>query len=285
MSRLHQLDEDSALSSAARFLHTVEMKRATYIHGTASRERARLSELNRLTNATFVRFLDVHPNMRVLEAGSGLGILAAEVAAAAPGVEVTGVEISAEQLASAAVAPSVRFVHGDVHELRFPDDSFDLVYARYLLEHVADPERVVHELRRVVRPGGRVALCENDISLLHLDPPCPLFEQIWSDFARYQSLLGGDALIGRRLFRLLRNAGFDDVQVSVQPELHVHGTPHFASWIENLAGNIEGARAGLVASSVCEELHIERALGELRGLLAQKDASSLFVWNRAVARK
>src|ERR1043166_8599044 len=98
-----------------------------------------------------------------------------------------------------------------LHRLDFPDASFDLVYARYLLEHVADPETVLREMRRVARPGARVAVCENDIDVMRIDPPCPTFDSVWTAFGTLQASLGGDAYIGRRLFRLFRNAGFDDV--------------------------------------------------------------------------
>lgn len=52
----------------------------TYIHGTASSEQQRLRELNRLTNWPFVEFLAVRPGARVLEVGSGLGLLALDAA-------------------------------------------------------------------------------------------------------------------------------------------------------------------------------------------------------------
>src|SRR6188768_3288127 len=116
------------------------MSEQTYIHGTAPAEQARLALLNRLTNGPFVEFLQVRPNMRVLEVGSGLGLLAVDVAAAAEGVEVVGLERSSEQIAAAANSPRVSYVQGDAHKLPFAEGSFDLVYCRYLLEHVADPE-------------------------------------------------------------------------------------------------------------------------------------------------
>ena len=53
----------------------------TYIHGTEPSEQERLGVLNRLTNDAFIRFLAVPPGARVLEVGSGLGILAVQVAA------------------------------------------------------------------------------------------------------------------------------------------------------------------------------------------------------------
>src|SRR5262249_24894634 len=72
-----------------------------YIHGTEPSEQERLASLNRMTNAAFVEFLNVAPDARVLEVGSGLGILAADVAVAAAGVDVVGIELSAAQIAAA----------------------------------------------------------------------------------------------------------------------------------------------------------------------------------------
>jgi ubiquinone/menaquinone biosynthesis C-methylase UbiE len=257
--------------------------RETYIHGTDPSEQARLAALNRMTNQAFAEFLRVAPRMRVLEVGSGLGLLAVAVATAADGVQVIGVEQSPAQIAAAAQSPFVTYVQGDAHQLELPDGSFDLVYARYVLEHVGDPERVLGEMRRVTRPGGRVAACENDISLLRLDPPCPTFEAVWLAFQRHQKELGGDSLIGRRLYRLFRQAGFERIELSVQPEIHWHGSAGFAGWIQNLVGNIESARRGLVESGLCVQRQLDDAIAELTDLCQQKDASAHFLWNRAVA--
>ena len=245
----------------------------TYVHGTEPTEQERLAALNRLTNDTFVQFLGITPGMRVLEVGSGLGILAAAVAKA--GAEVVGVERSPEQIAAAARAPNVTFVQGDAHELDFPDASFDLVYARYVLEHVSGPERVLREMWRVARPGARVIACENDISAIRLDPPCPAFETAWNALAAYQQTLGGDALIGRRLFRLFRNAGFADVTLTIQPEVHWSGSPGFDAWVRNTIGNIDSARRGMDAKVA------DAAVAELEAFARRDDASSVFYWNRA----
>jgi SAM-dependent methyltransferase len=261
----------------------------TYIHGTEPSEQERLAGLNRMTNAAFIQFLKVASGSRVLEVGSGLGILAAEVAAAAPHVDVVGVEISEAQIAAAlrqgsgqAREARVTFKRGDAHHLDFPDASFDLVYARYLLEHVDDPQRVLREMRRVAKPGGRVAVCENDISLLRYDPPCPAFERAWDVFARFQATLGGDGYIGRRLYRLFRTAGFTDVELSVQPELHWHGSPGFVAWVHNIIGNLESARNGMVSAGVISTRELDAAVEELERLKTDSMGSGVFVWNRAM---
>jgi len=256
-----------------------------YIHGTAPSEQERLAGLNRMTNAAFIRFLDVPAGARVLEVGSGLGLLAVEVANAAAGAQVVGVEISAAQIAAAPAHKRVTYVQGDAHTLEFPDGSFDLVYARYLLEHVADPQRVVREMHRVTKAGGRAGVCENDVSLMRFDPPCPAFERAWQTFADFQARLGGDALIGRRLFRLFRMAGFKDVELSVQPEVHWYGSPGYVAWVHNIIGNLESARNGMLAAGVISEADLNAGVAELERLKTDTTGSATFVWNRAVARR
>jgi ubiquinone/menaquinone biosynthesis C-methylase UbiE len=259
------------------------MPEVVYVHGTDPSEQARLARLNALTNAAFIDFLSITPGARVLEVGSGLGILAAQIARSVPGARVVGVERSSEQLAAAVRCEGLAYVQADAHGLELEDASFDLAYCRYVLEHVGDPVRVLAEMRRVVRPGGRVAAQENDISLSRLDPPCPCFEKIWQAFARLQQQLGGDPFVGRRLFRLFRAAGFKDIELSVQPDIHWQGSPGFAVWIENLAGNVRSGRHGLVAAGLATPQEIDDALGELGVLAGLDDASAQFVWNRAVA--
>jgi ubiquinone/menaquinone biosynthesis C-methylase UbiE len=261
------------------------MGETTYIHGTAPEEQQRLVRLNRLSNRAFVEFLDVSANTHVLEVGSGLGLLAVEVASSAPNIHVVGVEQADAQIAAAAQHPRVQYVQGDAHHLEFGDGTFDLVYARYLLEHVTDAASVLREMWRVTRPGGRVAACENDVSLLRLDPPCAAFDRVWNAFQQYQRQLGGDSQIGRRLYRLFREAGFSKIQLSVQPEVHWHGSPGFEGWILNVVGNIESARRGLMDSQLCSQLQIDDCLAELGSLVENDDASSCFIWNRAIASR
>ena len=261
------------------------MSKDIYIHGTEPSEQERLAGLNRMTNAAFIRFLDVSAGAHVLEVGSGLGLLAVDVANAAADVQVVGVEISPAQIAKAPAHTRVTFVQGDAHTLEFPDGSFDVVYARYLLEHVADPERVVREMRRVTRPGGRVGVCENDVSLIRFDPPCPAFERAWAVFTTFQSALGGDGLIGRRLHRLFRDAGFTQIELSVQPEVHWHGSPGYVAWVHNIIGNLESARTGMLAAGVISQADLDAGVDELERLKTNPTGSAVFVWNRAAATR
>src|SRR5262249_55171544 len=97
---------------------------------------------------------------RALDLGTGAGALAL---ALSPLVrEVVGVDPVPEliELARARSLPNAEFVIGDGEALRFPGAEFDLSGTHRTLHHVARPERVVAELARVTRPGGRVLVVD-----------------------------------------------------------------------------------------------------------------------------
>ena len=263
------------------------MSDATYIHGTDAEEQARLAKLGDLTDEAFVRFLEVRPADAVLDVGSGLGNLARRVARLVPQGEVCGVERSAQQLAKATTdgLTNLRFVQGDAHALPFADARFDVAYCRYLLEHIADPAKALREIHRVLKPGGKVFAQENNVLVNTFDPECSRFDHVWRQFAALQGMLGGDALIGRKLYRLMREAGFGRVELSIQPEVHHAGQETFQVWVENLIQNVRPAEGQLAAKGLLTTKEIREGVEELRRLMQDNTASAYFYWNRAVGVK
>lgn len=101
----------------------------------------------------------VRPGARVLDACCGTGDLA--LAARDAGGAVTGLDFAERMLERArAKAPDIEWVLGDVLELPFRDESFDAVTIGFGLRNVDDRARALGEVRRVLRPGGRVAILE-----------------------------------------------------------------------------------------------------------------------------
>jgi ubiquinone/menaquinone biosynthesis C-methylase UbiE len=258
----------------------------SYIHGTRAEEQHRLAKLNDLTNHSFVEFVQIHESDKVLELGSGLGILAEEISNKLTSGKVTGVEISAEQIARCPCeSPRLGFVRGDVHKLFFKDHFFDVVYCRYILEHVNDPLKVLHEAYRVLKPGGRIFIQENAILLIEFFPDCPVFKLVWKAFAEYQSTIGGDAMIGIRLYDLLKRTGFVNPELSIAPEVHYHEKGTLTSWIDNLIGNLQGGAEALTGNKFIEPGQYDEALRELQDFKKNENASCYFYWNRGRASK
>ena len=110
----------------------------------------------------------LEPGMDLLDVGCGPGTITIDLAArVAPG-SVVGIDRSDEVIAQAgALARSrgvenVTFATGDVYALDFPDASFDVVHAHQVLQHLREPVDALRELRRVLRPGGTLAVRDSD---------------------------------------------------------------------------------------------------------------------------
>ena len=92
--------------------------------------------------------------MTILDVGCGPGFITIDLARLVPQSHVTGIEYApdpleqARSLASAQKITNVSFQTGDIRSLEFPDDTFDIVHAHQVLQHVADPVRAFREMRR-----------------------------------------------------------------------------------------------------------------------------------------
>src|SRR6185312_5058577 len=130
---------------------------------------------------------------------------------------VTAVEITAEALAIAQDeiarrgTPNVRFAVADVHALDFPDDTFDVVHAHQVLQHVADPVLALREMHRVCKPGGYVAVRDSDYSAFAWYPRLPELDDWMALYQRLARANGGEPDAGRRLLAWARRAGCTDI--------------------------------------------------------------------------
>jgi phosphatidylethanolamine/phosphatidyl-N-methylethanolamine N-methyltransferase len=108
-----------------------------------------------------IKRMAIQPGERVLEVGVGTGINALLYPR---DCSVTGIDLTSSMLDKARdrVAregiENVRLLEMDAADLKFADDTFDIVYAPYVISVVPDPVAVVREMRRVCRPGGRVVI-------------------------------------------------------------------------------------------------------------------------------
>ncbi|MEM6960323.1 MAG: methyltransferase domain-containing protein [Myxococcota bacterium] len=152
-----------------------------------------------------LRQLGLPESGRVLDVGCGPGFVTAGIAAQNPSLSVFGVELDTTALGVA--QGRVTYVHGSALSLPFRTDSFDFIWARYVLRHIPEVAKVVTEMLRVVRPGGRIAVIDMDDQTLLVDPVPEGFAEVRQ--ARHQTYLRRQAHphIGRMLPRLVREAG------------------------------------------------------------------------------
>ena len=180
---------------------------------------------------TALRMLPVAVGSSVLDVGSGLGVLAFELAANL-GLEIQGVDIDARFVkhsielcdrleASQMIAPgaTVEFCEGDVRDLPFAADRFDLAFIRELLQFLTDPVQALDQLYRVVKPGGYACVSDTD-DQLHITWPehTPALARLVGAVSDIQHSRGGDRQCGRKLSTYLRQVGFQIASVVVLPE-------------------------------------------------------------------
>ena len=265
---------------------------AEYVHGYSQREGRRLGD-----QATTLAGL-LHADVRfpegstVLEAGCGVGAQTVVLAANSPDACFTAIDLAEDSLEAArdAVAErgfsNVTFRHGDIFDLPFAPGTFDHVFVCFVLEHLADPRQALACLKEVLRPGGSLTVIEGDHGSTFFSPDDEAARQTVRCLIEVQARLGGDALIGRRLYPLMRAAGLGDVVVSPRfvyvdasrPELEEGFTRR------TFTAMVEGVCAPALAMGLIDEATWERGI---RGLRAATGPEGIFCYTffKGVGRK
>ena len=156
---------------------------------------------------------------RILDAGCGTGEIVMRLADAYPTARIVGVDIVDAHLAHAALrcarfGDRVRFEHRSVFGLDYADHTFDLTVCRHVLHSIPHPERVLTELARVTRPGGRLHVIPEDYGMIHFPPRRHEPDAFWHAAPReFGKGTGTDLFVGRRVFTYLRRLGLRDVTV------------------------------------------------------------------------
>jgi SAM-dependent methyltransferase len=222
------------------------------------------------------RFLK--PESTVLDIGCGPGVIAIDVAREVGEGHVTGLDLIPDRVESAIARAAeegvhnVEFLQGDALALPLEDDSFDLVYSTFALEHIADRVTALREMKRVAKPNGLVICVALDISTAVFYPPCPSMEAIYRGWARLPETPNPDTVdpgLGRRMYSLGVEAGFGSVEIelfgipnfmatSAQPE-NVHKTfvqaRHHAGKDHKMFKRL--VEAGFLSIDLSDRAHVE----------------------------
>lgn len=160
----------------------------------------------------------LEPGASVLDVGCGPGTITVDLGrrvAPGPVLGIDRAEVVVDEAGGQADVPdNVRFATGDVYALDHPDDSFDVVHAHQVLQHLSDPVGALREMRRVCRPGGVVAARDSDYASFAW---APLDERLDRWLATYRAVARANQAepdAGRHLLGWAHAAGFTDVTAS-----------------------------------------------------------------------
>lgn len=186
----------------------------TYTHGHAD---AVLQSHRWRTVANSAGHLAPHlrPGLDVLDVGCGPGTITVDLAQrVAPG-RVLGLDVSADPLGEARALAAregvaVEFAVGDTYALDLPDDSFDVVHAHQVLQHLTDPVAALREMARVCRPGGLVAVRDVDYAATTWFPDDDGLTRWLELYSRVARANRAEPDAGRRLLSWTHAAGLRD---------------------------------------------------------------------------
>ena len=250
-------------------------RRDTYTHGHASSV-LRSHKLRTAENSAAYLLPHLQAGMELLDVGCGPGNITIGLAGyVAPG-RVVGVDNVAAAITEALAArpedASIEFRVDDAYALDVADDSFDVVHAHQVLQHLSDPVGALREWRRACRPGGVVAARDADYEAFTWFPHDPLLDR-WLELYR-SAARANDAEpdAGRRLLAWAHAAGFTDVTGSAS--VWCYSTPEeVATWGNGWADRIlTSALAGQLLADGIEQSELDAISQAWRRWAAHPDA-------------
>ncbi len=265
---------------------------SAYVHGYDPRETERLRD----QAGALVELLHggtAYPaGSRVLEAGSGVGAQTVTLARRSPGARFTSVDVSADSVAEArrrveaAGLANVELRQADLFALPFEEASFDHVFVCFVLEHLARPAEALAALRAVLRPGGTITVIEGDHGPTVFHPDSAAAREAVACQVELQRRGGGDALIGRRLRPLLRDAGFADAHVEPRMVYVDASRPELVDGFtrRTFTAMIEGVREAALDAGLTTPARFDEGI---RALLrtTEPDGTFLYAFFKAVAAR
>jgi ubiquinone/menaquinone biosynthesis C-methylase UbiE len=242
-----------------------------YVHGYRPRESARLGD----QAGTLVELLHADtsypPGARVLEPGCGVGAQTTSLARRSPDAVFTAVDVSADSLSEArkrahdAGLENVAFTQADVTALQFAPGSFDHVFVCFLLEHLPEPEQALSALETLLRPGGTITVIEGDHGSAYFHPDSPAAREAIDCQIELQARAGGDALVGRRVYPLLVETGYQQVRVCPRMVYVDASHPELVDGFirKTFTAMIEGVREPAITAGLIDPTRFDRGVQAL----------------------
>jgi protein-L-isoaspartate O-methyltransferase len=261
-----------------------------YVHGYDTKENRRLQD----QASTLVELLHsdtAYPEgSSVLEAGCGVGAQTVTLASNSPKARITSIDVSDSSLAEArrvvkaAGIGNVTLQQADIFRLPFAPASFDHVFVCFVLEHLARPVEALQALKRMLKPGGTMTVIEGDHGSTYFHPQSEYAGRAVRCLVELQARAGGNALIGRALYPLLRDAGFGGVHVSPRMVYVDSSRPGLVEGFtkKTFTAMIEGVRQPAIDAGLMSERDFDRGIADLYRT-AEADGVFCYTFFKAVS--
>lgn len=263
-----------------------------YVHGYDPRENIRLQD----QASTLVDLLHSDTafpaESEVLEAGCGVGAQTVTLARNSPKACITSVDISEASVAEAKKRvesegfSNVRFRQGNIFHLPFEPEFFDHAFVCFVLEHLPNPVEAVFALKRLLKPGGTLTVIEGDHGSTYFYPDSKAAHKAIRCQVELQRRNGGNALIGRELYPILAQAGFETIRVSPRM-VYVDSTkPGLVEGFtkKTFTAMIEGVRNDAVEANIIDERTFDKGIRDLYRT-TEPDGVFCYTFFKAVAEK
>ncbi|MCB2191884.1 MAG: methyltransferase domain-containing protein [Deltaproteobacteria bacterium] len=262
-----------------------------YVHGYTTREAQRLGDQAGTLAELLHQGTRYPAGAKVLEAGCGIGSQTRFLVEGSPEARFTCLDISPESLAQAEAQAAengwdnLEFVRGDLYDPPFAPQSFDHLFVCFVLEHLTRPVEALAGLSRLVKPGGSITVIEGDHGSCYFHPDGELARRAWQCLIDCQAALGGDSLIGRRVYPLMVQAGVQDVVVRPKAVYCDDSRP---TWVEGFVRRtiipmVEGVRSQAMEAGMMSPEEWEQGIAQLHQT-ATPQGSFLYTFFKGVGR-
>ncbi|HXJ47962.1 MAG TPA: methyltransferase domain-containing protein [Candidatus Acidoferrum sp.] len=243
----------------------------TYVHGYHARENERLQD----QAGTLVELLHSDTSYpsgsAVLEVGCGIGAQTVTLARRSPSARFTSIDISAASLAEArrridqAGLTNVEFRQADIFHLPFAAESFDHVFVCFVLEHLVRPVEALVILKGLLKPGGTITVIEGDHGSTYFHPDSSAARAAIDCLVKVQAAAGGNALIGRQVYPLMVEAGFEAVRVSPRLVYVDSSRPDLVDGFtrKTFTAMVEGVREAAIAAGHTDPTAFDAGIRDL----------------------
>jgi SAM-dependent methyltransferase len=230
----------------------------------------------------------IRPGMRVADIGCGVGMVTNMLSKlVGPKGNVVGVDASKDQVEQARKlltvdAANISFVVASALSTGLPAGSFDLVYCRFLLIHLSDPQQALVEMRRILRPNG-ILVCEDGDLTSAGSQPASKLDAFADLFGRLGPVKGVDYTLGKDLFQMFIRAGFNKPEITFNQPVIARGEEK-----RLLELSVAEAKQSFVGADLITAEELDRTVAEMQRLATDETVLAVMprmsqVWARKSA--